>query len=509
MSKNLLLKGLMVLNFAGGLFAAEPWPILTPKAGPMPRINGPKVYGARPGRPFLYRIPCTGVRPIKFTVKGLPKRLAVDPSTGIIRGTTPVQRGSYRLAIEASNRHGRSRRELRLEVGDTLSLTPQMGWNSWYTHYARVTDKVMRDAADAMIESGMADYGYQFVSIDDCWARKADATEPRHRGEPRDAQGNILSNDDFPDMPALASYIHAKGLKAGIYTSPGPLTCGGYTGSWQHEEQDARTFAAWGFDLLKYDLCSYRKTPGVNTRDDDMAPYRKMGRILQAQPRDIVLNLCQYGRANVWEWGTEVGGQSWRTTGDLGLEKETALPGFYSIAFANAEHQEFARPGGWNDPDYILIGYVGDAHTWRNGPVAQRAKLTANEQYSYMSLWSLMASPLFFGGDMRRLDDFTLNVLCNAEVIDINQDPRGKQARVVRKTAGELILAKPLEGGSLAVGLFNLTREPRTIESNLTDLGAHGKAKVRDIWRQKPDGDAIGTLRRVVEPHGVALIRLD
>lgn len=488
--------------------AADEWPILTPKPGPAPRINGPKVYGARPAKPFLYRIPCTGQRPIFFTAKGLPKGISLDSQTGILRGTTPNTPGTHDIAVEARNSHGRTRRLWSLVIGDGLSLTPQMGWNSWYTHYARVSDKVMREAADVMIRSGMADAGYEFVSIDDCWARRADAKDPRHQGAARDASGTILTNADFPDMPALTAYIHEKGLKAGIYTSPGPLTCGRYTGSWQYEEQDARTFAAWGFDLLKYDLCSYRRTPGANTLAEHKAPYAKMGSILKEMPRDMVLNLCQYGLMDVWKWGAEVGGHSWRTTGDLGLEKGTELPGFYSIGFKNAAAWEYAGPGRWNDPDYILIGVVGDAHQWQSGKAPERVKLTANEQYSYMSMWALMASPLFYGGDMARLDEFTLNVLTNSEVIDIDQDPLGKQARVVRKSPEEFVLAKPLEDGSVAVGLFNLTRADRTISATWADLEVRGKRKVRDVWRQRYAGTAEGELRSTVGAHGVALFRL-
>jgi alpha-galactosidase len=366
----------------------------------------------------------------------------------------------------------------------------------------------MREAADLLISTGMADFGYEFVSIDDCWARRADAPNPRHQGEPRAADGTILTNADFPDMKGLADYIHAKGLKAGIYTSPGPLTCGRYTGSWQHEEQDARTFAAWGFDLLKYDLCSYRRTPGAKTLEEHQAPYRKMGSILKSMPRDIVMNLCQYGLEDVWKWGGEVGGQSWRTTGDLGLEKATDLPGFYSIGFKNAAAWEYAGPGRWNDPDYILIGVVGDAHQWQAGKPPERVNLTAAENYSYMSMWALMASPLFFGGDMARLDEFTLNVLCNAEVIAVNQDLLGKQARIIRKTNEEFVLAKPLEDGSVAVGLFNLTREPRTLAANWREIGIAGTHRVRDLWRQKDVGRASEEFQAPVEPHGVALLQL-
>jgi alpha-galactosidase len=497
-----------VICFVALASAADEWPILTPKPGKAPQINGPRAYGARPGRPFLYRIPCTGERPIRFSAQALPDGLKLDEQAGIIRGMTPAQEGNYAVTIEALSRHGKAKREFRIVIGETLSLTPQMGWNSWYTHYAHVTDKVIREAADAMIASGMADFGYEFVSIDDCWARRADSKNPRHRGEARDASGTILTNEDFPDMKALTDYIHSKGLKAGTYTSPGPLTCGGYTGSWQHEEQDARTIAGWGFDLLKYDLCSYRKTPGVKTPEDDQAPYRKMGSILRSMPRDIVFNLCQYGRADVWKWGSEVGGQSWRTTGDLGLEKDTDLPGFYSIAFQNAAHWEYAGPGRWNDPDYILIGVIGNARAWQSGVPPERVKLTANEQYSYMSLWSLMASPLFFGGDMSRLDDFTINVLCNSEVIGVNQDLSGKQARIVRRTQEEFILAKPLEDGSVAVGLFNLTRELREIACPLQEFGRSERYRIRDLWRQKDAGVAASQLRRAVGPHGVALLKL-
>lgn len=485
------------------------WPILTPKPGPEPRINGPKAYGARPSKPFVYRIPCTGERPMTFAVKGLPKGLSLDAATGILSGTTPASKGEYVLRLEAKNRRGSAKRALKLVVGDTLSLTPQMGWNSWYTHYARVTEQVMKEAADLMISSGMADYGYEFVSIDDCWARRADSTNPRHRGEARAADGTILTNEDFPDMKGLADYLHAKGLKAGIYTSPGPLTCGRYTGAWQHEEQDARTFAAWGFDLLKYDLCSYRRTPGAKTLAEHQAPYRKMGSILQSMPRDIVMNLCQYGLEDVWKWGGEVGGQSWRTTGDLGLEKATDLPGFYSIGFKNAAAWEYAGPGRWNDPDYILIGVVGDAHQWETGKQPEKVNLTAQETYSYMSMWALMASPLFYGGDMARLDEFTLNVLCNAEVIEVNQDLLGKQARIVRKTEEEFVLAKPLEDGSVAIGLFNLTKQPRAMSAAWSDAGVQGNRRVRDLWRQKELGRASAEYRATVEPHGVALVRVE
>lgn len=344
---------------------AQP-PILTLEPGPAPRINGPKIYGARPARPFLYRIPCTGERPIRFWARDLPASLQLDPA------------------------------------------------------------------------SGMADYGYQYVNIDDCWMVRPDSSDPMLGGAPRDASGVIRSNRNFPDMKALADYIHSKGLKAGPYTSPGPLTCAKYTGSYQHEELDARAFAAWGFDFLKYDWCSYGRVVKAESVEDRQRPYRLMGDILKKLDRDIVFNLCQYGAGEVWKWGGEVGSHCWRTTGDLGLEKDTRLPGFYSIGFKNARHYEYAGPGRWNDPDYILIGYLGNARRMDEPP--RPTTLTPDEQYSYLSMWALMAAPLFFSGDMARLDRFTLNVLCNSEVIDVDQDPLGKQARSVTTEAERPLL---------------------------------------------------------------------
>ena len=497
------------LSFVSLMLAAAPADleryILTPKAGPEPRLNGPVAYGARPGHPFLYRIPCTGTRPIRFSVEGLPDSLRLDPATGIISGITPPN-GRYKVTLRAASDHGKAQRQFEIVAGDTLALTPPMGWNDWYSHYERVSDPLMRRAADAMIASGMADYGYQFVNIDDCWMMKPGSNDPALSGEARDASGAIRANGRFPDMKALTDYIHAKGLKAGIYTSPGPLTCADYTGAWQHEGQDARRFAEWGFDFLKYDWCSYTRVAGGKTVDDYKRPYESMGAFLGTLDRDVVFNLCQYGMGDVWIWGGEVGGQSWRTTGDLGLEKDSTLPGFYSVGFKNAEHNEFAGPGRWNDPDYILIGAVGNAFKIEELP--KPTPLTPDEQYSYMSMWSLMAAPLIYSGDMDHLDAFTLNVLCNSEVIDVDQDPLGRQARVVRKTAEEFVLAKTMTDGSVAVGLFNLSGQAREMTVGWADVGVKGAHKVRDLWRQKDLGTVSGKYGATVAPHGVMLVRV-
>lgn len=435
--------------------------LLTPPAPASPRINGPRVYGCRPGHPFLFRIACTGERPVTFEARGLPGGLRLE--AGIIAGTAPAA-GEYRVELHARNAHGEATANLRIVSGEKLALTPPMGWNDWYAHEKNVTDAIMREAAEAMISSGMADYGYDYCNVDDAW-----------------------TNGHFPDMKALADFIHARGLKFGIYTSPGPQTCAGFAGSYGREAEDARQFAEWGCDFLKYDFCTYWNVmPGKST-EDFIAPYRLMGRLLREQPRDIVFNLCQYGMANVWEWAAEIGGHCWRTTGDVGLEANGALPGFYKVALANAGLAAHAGPGRWNDPDYLISD----------------ANYTPNERYSYMSLWALMAAPLFFSGDMRKLDSFTLNILCNQEIIGVNQDELGAQARIVRRTDEELVLAKPLVDGRVAVGLFNLGEITQPARVSWEELNLTGPRRVRDLWRQTELGVYDTGFEANIGRHGV------
>lgn len=483
---------------AGGpeVVVEEPF-ILTPPAPHAPRINGPKIYGVRPGSPFLYRIPCTGDRPVVFQAVNLPAGLVLDPQSGIITGHVSSP-GTNHVTLTAQNSRGHTQTDFCIVAGDTLALTPPMGWNSWYIHYNRVSEAVMKQAADQMIATGMADYGYQYVNIDDCWMKK--------KGDVpySDDNGAVLPNAKFPDMKDLADYIHAKGLKAGLYTSPGPWTCGGYVGAWQHEATDAQKFAEWGFDFLKYDWCSYGGVAGGKTVADLEKPYQVMHDELQKLDRDIVFNLCQYGKGDVWKWGASVG-NSWRTTGDLGLARGSQLPPFYTVGLSNARHDEYAHPGAWNDPDYILIGWVGDAHGMGEG---KKTTLTPNEQYSYMSMWSLMAAPLIFSGDMAKLDPFTLNVLCNAEVIAIDQDTLGHQAKILRQNDHEFVFVKDLEDGSKAIGLFNLDIQPAKLSVAWTDLGISGKQRVRDLWRQKDLGKFHTSFQAEIPRHGVSLIKI-
>ncbi len=482
--------------------------ILTPKPPREPRINGPKIYGCRPGSPLLYRIPATGDRPMAFAAAGLPEGLRLDERSGIITGSI-AERGRYAVTLSASNAHGRAERAFTIACGDTLALTPYMGWNSWYIWENRVTERHLREAADAMVSTGMADVGFSYVCIDDCWMVKPGSKDPELGGPPRDAEGRILPNKRFPDIKGMVDYIHSKGLKAGIYTSPGPLTCAGFEGAYQHEEIDARTFAEWGFDLLKYDWCSYsRVARNKSDLETLQKPYRLMSGILRRQKRDIILNLCQYGMGEVWKWGKEVGGHSWRTAGDLGLTFEGIAAGLFRDGFdlySRRNLHEHAGPGGWNDPDYLLLGYLSN---WR-GQTAP-APLTPNEQYTHVSLWCLVASPLILSGDITRLDEFTVSLLTNAEVIEVNQDSLGKPGRRVAQDADAEteVWMKEMEDGSKAVGLFNRGEGEAVVTALWTDLGVSGPQLVRDLWRQKDLGVFEDRFSSPVPRHGTVLARI-
>jgi alpha-galactosidase len=489
--------------------------ILTPRPGAAPRINGPKIYGARPGNPFLYRIPVQGMRPMAYSTRGLPSGLSLDPKTGIISGKTPPA-GEYVVTLHAKNDSGKAERPFRIVSGDRIALTPPMGWNSWYTYFDRVTYENVRDAANRMISSGMADVGFQYINVDDCWMNAPLARDSVRTGPLRDLDGRLLPNKYFGDMSALTTHIHLKGLKAGIYSSPGPLTCAGYAGSYGHEDTDARTFADWGFDYLKYDWCSYGHIAdggdpnatniptwgkGLPPVEVCKYPYKVMGDYLALQPRDIVFNLCQYGLASVWEWGQSVDAASWRIDGDLGPAPER----FFEIALTNLALRAYVKPGSWNDPDCLMIGWTGNP---RGGGMPEKCRLTPNEQYSYVSLWVLMAAPLMFSGDMTKLDPFTINLLCNAEVIDVNQDSLGRCAEMKKISATTYVLVKELDDGSKAVGLFNRGETAAEVSLSWEAAGVSGRQVIRDLWRQSDSGIFEGEFKASVPRHGVLLVRL-
>ncbi len=271
----------------------EPY-ILTPKSSEKLKINSPKVFGVRPGNPFLYTIATTGKRPITFDAINLPDGLILNPQNGQITGVISKS-GEYKTMLIAENASGKTERELIIKVGDKICLTPPMGWNSWNCWACAVDDAKVRASADALVSSGLVNHGWTYINIDDCWEIKPDATEPELKGEVRTGAGMVNTNKKFPDMKALSDYIHSKGLKLGIYSGPGPLTCAGFTASYQHEEQDAQQYASWGIDYLKYDWCSYSSIAKDRSLPELKKPYAIMRAGLDKVNRDIVYSLCQYG----------------------------------------------------------------------------------------------------------------------------------------------------------------------------------------------------------------------
>jgi alpha-galactosidase len=471
--------------------------VLTPKTPAPPRINWPRRVGARLGHPLLFTVPISGARPISVTATGLPSGLALDAHTGIISGAA-TQEGSYPVVISVSNAKGKARETITIVIGPTIALTPPLGWNSWNCFAEAVDDNRVRSAANAMVASGLTQHGWAYINIDDCWEIKPGSTDSMVAGEPRDARGFINTNKKFPDMHALSGYIHAKGLKMGIYSSPGPFTCAGYTASYNNELHDAQQYAAWGIDYLKYDWCSYSRIAKDRSLPELKKPYLVMRAALDSVQRDIVYSLCQYGMGNVWEWGTTVGGNSWRTTGDI----EDTWESLSGIGFAQAGHEAFAGPGHWNDPDMLVVGHVG----W--GPSLHPTRLTANEQYTHISLWSLLASPLLIGCDMTRMSAFTLGLLTNDEVIAVSQDALGKQASRIAQKGDLEVWAKEMEDGSHAVGLFNRGKWEDAVTVTWSDLGMTGQHQVRDLWRQKDLGKFKDAFTAKVPRHGVVLVRV-
>ncbi len=461
--------------------------LLTPPESDKPRINGARVLGARPGSPIYYRVAVTGRLPLAIKATHLPKGLRFDSRNGVIVGSVR-EAGDYTIQLSASNTSGKVRTGLMLRVGEQLALTPPMGWNSWNAYGLTVDADKVRAVADALIASGLAAHGWTYVNIDDGW-----------ESAQREPNGEIRTNSKFPDMRALSGYLHAQGLRFGIYSSPGPETCGKFLGSLGHERQDADVWASWGVDYLKYDLCSYELTmPKEPTVADHQKPYQVMNAALKAQSRDIVFSLCQYGNKEVWKWGHEVGGNLWRTTGDI----EDSWSSVKEIIDTQHLSSPFAAPGRWNDPDMLVVGEVG----W--GGELHPSRVTPDEQYSHISLWSLLAAPLLLGNELTHLDPFTRNLLTNDEVIAINQDPAGHAAQRAYRQDGWDIWVRELSGGGKAIGIFNFGNSYRRLRpAGLVDALPPGVA-IRDAWRQKNLGKLSADTEVGIPEHGVLLLTI-
>jgi alpha-galactosidase len=364
-----------------------------------------------------------------------------------------------------------------------LALTPPMGWNSWNKFQCNVNEQVVRDTADAMVSSGMRDAGYQYVVVDDCWAG------------PRDANGFITADPQrFPSgIKALADYVHSRGLKFGIYSDAGRLTCGGRPGGQGHEYQDALTYARWGVDYLKYDWCS---TGDRNAQEG----YAVMADALRQSGRDIVFSICEWGTAKPWLWAKNTG-NLWRTTGDIADDFAAAHKGrewehpVLKIVDLNEPLWPFAGPGHWNDADMLEVGNGG---------------MTLTEYRSHFSLWAMMASPLMAGNDVAHMDENARSILLNNEVIAVDQDPLGVQGHRVWKEGGSEVWVKPLAGGGRAVILFNRGEQPALIRATAEQLGWPStlRAKARDLWVHKDLPPWSGAFDAIVEPHGVVMLKV-
>jgi alpha-galactosidase len=465
-----------------GVDDETPLPIFaSAQAAQQPQIHGARVVGTTPGRPFLFAVPATGEGPLSFRAKGLPAGLKLDPRTGFISGTT-ASGGTYTVGLEVRGARGVARRDLVIVAGThQLAQTPPMGWNSWNIYHGDVDETKVRSATDQIVRLGLQNHGYRYVNIDDCWqgARLPD--------------GTIRVNKKFGDMKALGDYIHSKGLLFGIYSSPGPQTCAGYEGSFGHEVQDAKSYASWGADYLKYDWCSYESVAnGTGTLAFDglerqKHPYAVMRQALDGTGRDIVYSLCQYGMGDVWKWGDDpdMKANLWRTTGDIGPNYASMT----SIAFAQSDHALYAGPGHWNDPDMLFL------HA-----------LKPNEQLTHLTLWSLLAAPLLIGSDLSVAPTFTVNALCNDEMIEIDQDPLGHAAQRRANRGSTQVWSRPLWNGTTAVGLFNTGRTKTRVSAKWIELGLRGTQGVHDVWARRDLGRFKDEITLDVPAHGAQFL---
>lgn len=496
--------------------AAEAAAVAMPEA-PAPRLNGPRIFGARPGRPIVFSIAAAGERPMRFEVEGLPAGAKMDPETGRLSGTVATP-GSYAVRLRVSNRHGTATGQLTLQVGERHTLTPPMGWNSWNCWGGAVTEEKVLQAAKAMVELGLDRHGWSYVNVDDGWQGV------------RGAEFNAIQpNKKFRDMAGLARRVHELGLKFGIYSTPWRGTYEGHIGSyadeadgsyawvkegdcneffrigndgaenwdrkrrtnWSHGrysfvQQDVAQWISWGVDYVKYDW-----------KPNDIEHTREIARHLQEAGRDVVLSLSN--KAPYWDavhWSQYA--NCWRTTADI----QDTWASVAEIGFNQDRWAAFGGSGHWNDPDMLVIGPVG----W--GPSVRPSRLTQEEQCTHFGLWCLLSAPLLLGCDLLSLDDFTLRLLTNDELIEINQDPLGRQAVRIGGGPNAAVMAKPLADGSIAAGLFNLGESPASVVLDWDDLLIHGPRAVRDLWSRREEGVHDAQLTALLPPHGMKLVRL-
>ena len=442
---------------------------LTPPAPAAPRFNGAPVFGVTPGHPIIYRFPVSGERPMKFACDDLPEGLQLTVNDGVLSGNI-AEAGDLTFTVTAENAKGKASQTFTLKVGKNLiGQTPPMGWNSWNCWGLSVSQEKVISSAQALIDKGLADHGYNYINIDDGW----EAAE-------RTPDGKLYANEKFPSMKGMIDWLHERGLKFGIYSTPGARTCGGYQGSLGYEKEDAEVYNEWGVDYLKYDWCSYENERRKNNDwgfASCVRPYLLMQKYLRQQPRDIFYSLGPLGGTQVYLWGLYCDGDSWRTAPDI----EDTWKSIRDVGFRlQVGLSKYSSVGHWNDPDMLVVGKVG----WGRGELRE-SRLTPDEQYTHITLWTILASNMLIGCDIAQMDDFTLNLLCNNEVNAINQDMLGKQADRVLQDGDIEVWSRPLADGSIAVGIFNLGDTDKKVDMKAL-IPAQEPAKViRDVWRQK------------------------
>ena len=487
--------------------------ILTPPTSLKPKINSAKLFGATPGNPFFYTIAATGQKPISFSTTNLPNGLFLDAKTGIITGKIS-ERGSYTTTIKAKNALGEATKELTIKIGDTIALTPPIGWNGWNSWEANIDREKVIASAEAMVKTGLKDHGWSYINIDDAW-----------QGQRGGSDYALQPNEKFPDIKGMFDYIHSLGLKVGLYSTPYISSYGGYVGAssdfekggethesiivnrrafnriakYRFEAIDAKQMAEWGVDFLKYDWRI------------DVNSAERMGKALKQSGRDIIFSLSNnapFEKVNEWVRTSHM----YRTGPDI-KDSWTSL---YLTSFSLDKWSPFTGAGHWADPDMMIVGKVSI------GPVLHDTRLTPDEQYSHVSIFSLLAAPLLIGCPIEQLDAFTMNLLSNDEIIEINQDPLGKAARLISDENGIQIWQKTLEDGSYAIGLFNTANfgktpqsyfnwgneKPKSYTLDFTNIGLKGKYKFRDVWRQKDLGVFKESFKTDIRHHGVTLLRV-
>lgn len=514
-----------LLTAAHGKTLTNPYPApqsgqrLTPPVSPAPAINGAKIYGATPGAPLLFHVAVSGERPMKIVAKGLPTGLKMN-AQGIISGKAPAA-GTYRVGVMAANKHGKAQDVITLKIGDTLCLTPPMGWNSWYSYSESIAQEHMLKVARLFVDKGLVNHGWSYVNIDDCWQSV--------RGGPLFA---IQPNKKFPDMKAMCDAIHQLGLKVGIYSSPWMGTYAGFIGgsapnkeanyeglsipkeqrhqpdqifgTWPglhkqkvdkvgpfwYFDKDARQWAQWGFDYVKVDWLP-----------NDVPTTERVFKDLSKSGRDIVLSLSNAAPFQNVE-GLSKYANLWRTTADIRDNWDGI-----SRVLNDDKWFKFTSPGHWNDPDILQVGRIGKAG--QNNTSFQQTNLTPDEQYTQISLWSLLSAPLIISSDLENIDDFTLGLLTNDDVIAVNQDLAGKSAkRITPQGINNLVIVtKALEDGTLAAGFFNTGNAKESFTVKLSELGLSGPQHVRDAWRRVNAGTAKDQITLDINAHGVTLFR--